>query len=62
MSENTKSNITNVEMSESDLESQSLNESGMLTVGPSAVTAVSYTHLILCTNNNFYHTTFSMYC
>ena len=39
MSENTKqSNITNVEMSESDLESQSLNESDMRTAEPSAVT------------------------
>ena len=38
MSENTKSNITNVEMSESDLESQSLYESDMRTAEPSAVT------------------------
>ena len=45
MSENTKSNITNVEMSESDLESQSLNESGMLAVEPSAVTELSLIHI-----------------
>ena len=39
MSENTeKSSVINSIMSESDLESQSLNESGMLTVEPSAVT------------------------
>ena len=38
MSENTKNNITNIEMSEGDLESQSLNESDMRTAEPSAVT------------------------
>ena len=48
MSVNTEKNIViDTIMSESDLESQSLNESGMLTGGPDAgtETAVSYTHL-----------------